>query len=363
MKTKIFILSLILFFFSTSIHSQYLINPSFEGNTGFAQIPNGWEVCDPYSTPDTQPGVNGVYSSASHGNTFLTLVSRGAPAPSAGRVEDCRTLLYKPLRKDKCYTFKIDVKISPEYYFDDFGDIYQFDQPLLLNIYGNHDYCTIADTFYLSDTITNTEWKTIEFTIIPKVDSIHYIYIHPDFTHLPAYFGNIQLDNMQLFDRFIPDYVAIDTLINYGESITLQASNGLAYSWNPSDDLSCNDCQTPTTTPNLSTTYTVDIQANSQCDNHKEMFTIGILPFIPNIITPNGDGINDKFRILGLSPNSYLLITNRMGDVLFETDNYENNWDGLYKGALLPPDTYWYTFKSKDLTESQVGFIYLKQTY
>lgn len=68
----------------------------------------------------------------------------------------------------------------------------------------------------------------------------------------------------------------------------------------------------------------------------------------PNIITPNGDGINDVFTIpcllnVGDFPHSQVLIFNRWGDEVFRsTQPYHNNWDGTFNGEGLPADTYFY---------------------
>ncbi len=52
-------------------------------------------------------------------------------------------------------------------------------------------------------------------------------------------------------------------------------------------------------------------------------------PFIvPNVITPNGDGKNDEFFITGLEKGTKLTIFNRWGDVVFTTNNYNNDWGG-----------------------------------
>ncbi len=70
---------------------------------------------------------------------------------------------------------------------------------------------------------------------------------------------------------------------------------------------------------------------------------------IPNIITANGDGINDYFIIAGLVPNSELIILNRWGNVVFQTGNYMNNWDGRDKnGTLVTEGVYTYIHKSPD---------------
>jgi gliding motility-associated-like protein len=49
---------------------------------------------------------------------------------------------------------------------------------------------------------------------------------------------------------------------------------------------------------------------------------------IPNIFTPNSDGINDIFQIEFLPANSKLAIYSRWGNQVYQSDNYQNNWDG-----------------------------------
>jgi gliding motility-associated-like protein len=54
-----------------------------------------------------------------------------------------------------------------------------------------------------------------------------------------------------------------------------------------------------------------------------------VMPII-NIITPNGDNVNNALRFRGLEffPNSKIKIFNRWGNKIYENDNYQNNWDG-----------------------------------
>ena len=51
---------------------------------------------------------------------------------------------------------------------------------------------------------------------------------------------------------------------------------------------------------------------------------------IPNVITSNGDGINDLFTINNLDRYDYNNITiySRWGTIVYKTENYQNNWDG-----------------------------------
>ena len=80
---------------------------------------------------------------------------------------------------------------------------------------------------------------------------------------------------------------------------------------------------------------------------------------IPNVITPNDDGINDFFfvnELLFFKP-VHLIVYNRWGMKVFEDDEYDNKWDGdNLQSRPLPEGTYFYVL---DFTgaESVHGFI------
>jgi gliding motility-associated-like protein len=66
---------------------------------------------------------------------------------------------------------------------------------------------------------------------------------------------------------------------------------------------------------------------------------------IPNVFTPNGDGINDYFEIKKLENfiSNVLIIFNRWGKKVYEASNYQNNWDG----DRLDDGVYYYVLKCK----------------
>ncbi len=65
--------------------------------------------------------------------------------------------------------------------------------------------------------------------------------------------------------------------------------------------------------------------------------------FIPNAFTPDADGLNDQFIIRGGGFDSYhLQIYNRWGQMVFETDNFSEWWDGTYNGQAVPNGVYYY---------------------
>lgn len=70
---------------------------------------------------------------------------------------------------------------------------------------------------------------------------------------------------------------------------------------------------------------------------------------IPNIVTANGDHTNDEFYITNLKPNSRLIIQNRWGNVVFESDNYKNDWGGIdITGEKLTDGVYFYQLITAD---------------
>jgi gliding motility-associated-like protein len=77
-------------------------------------------------------------------------------------------------------------------------------------------------------------------------------------------------------------------------------------------------------------TITLIVTNSAGCSDTITLPFEAIPASIPNVFTPNGDGINETFVIpkaLAI-PNCKLLIYNRWGKVVFRTDNYQNDWDG-----------------------------------
>jgi gliding motility-associated-like protein len=65
---------------------------------------------------------------------------------------------------------------------------------------------------------------------------------------------------------------------------------------------------------------------------------------IPTAFTPNGDGINDVLYVQGIGiDDMQLLIYNRWGQLVFQTDDYTVGWDGTFKGTPQPLEVYVYT--------------------
>lgn len=83
--------------------------------------------------------------------------------------------------------------------------------------------------------------------------------------------------------------------------------------------------------------------------------------------SPNGDGVNDKlvFKELENYPSSSLYVYTRAGQLVYESANYQNDWDGrsmrstIQKSELIPAGTYYYILKLGGTNRSLKGFIYV----
>jgi gliding motility-associated-like protein len=75
------------------------------------------------------------------------------------------------------------------------------------------------------------------------------------------------------------------------------------------------------------------------------LIDVQCLPFsISQGLSPNGDGLNDRFIINSLTdyPDHEIFIFNRWGNIVFRTKNYGNDWEGTFNGNPLPDGTYFY---------------------
>jgi gliding motility-associated-like protein len=84
--------------------------------------------------------------------------------------------------------------------------------------------------------------------------------------------------------------------------------------------------------------------------------------FIPNVITPNNDDLNESFDLTGFDV-SKLEIYNRWGRKVYEKNNYVNEWHGQnMNGGTLPDSTYYYIVKMGTAEEEfKTGWIFLNR--
>jgi gliding motility-associated-like protein len=95
--------------------------------------------------------------------------------------------------------------------------------------------------------------------------------------------------------------------------------------------------------------YTLAVRDKSYCGI--AYLNIVILAF-PKFFTPNDDGYNDTWKVLGNDTNNIqiavIYIFDRFGKLVEEVDLNGEGWDGFYNGERLPASDYWYLVKYTD---------------
>ncbi len=144
-----------------------------------------------------------------------------------------------------------------------------------------------------------------------------------------------------------------DTTIAEGQSLVLSAISepGVTYQWAPAELISCTNCASPTVSPLLTTNYKVIVTNEAGCTNESDVwievvdFCAGSKVEIPNVFSPNFDGLNDHFRIKydrDLVQLKSMKIFNRYGELIFDTLDTETGWDGTFNTVPVNTGVYVY---------------------
>ncbi len=105
--------------------------------------------------------------------------------------------------------------------------------------------------------------------------------------------------------------------------------------------------------------YTENFPNAQGCDSlvtlELEVLDCEALLQISNICTPNDDGSNDTWRVSDLNQivGCNVKIFNRWGELMYETDDYQNDWAGTKDGEILPDGAYYYAIGCEENREYQ----------
>lgn len=141
-----------------------------------------------------------------------------------------------------------------------------------------------------------------------------------------------------------------DITIIEGQTIQLQGSGSQGtYLWTPSTGLSSVSILNPNASPLVTTTYTLKITSAQGCTGTDDVI-VTVVPYCikpMEAITPNGDGINDRWLVTNGNclSNASVHVYNRYGSLVYENKDYKNDWDGTYKGKPVPDATYYFVIE------------------
>ena len=175
------------------------------------------------------------------------------------------------------------------------------------------------------------------------------------------------ISGCQLFDSI---FIVVDTLpstniltsadftvISPGSSTQLHVEpNGYQYQWEPSSSIDDPYSQNPIASPIITTTYMVNISSENCAKSDSITIEVKELTcgppdvFIPNAFSPNNDGNNDTLIVRGKyisSENFEFKIFDRLGNIVFKTNNQYKGWSGdfLESNKKCDPGVFVYYLK------------------
>lgn len=127
-----------------------------------------------------------------------------------------------------------------------------------------------------------------------------------------------------------------------GESLTLWAKGGTSYLWNTGETT-----ESINVTLSSTSNYSVTVTDHSGQPFHYDI-TITVVEckdiYIPTAFSPNNDGVNDIFKVTAYNINEitnfHLVIVSRTGQILYETKDINEGWDGKVKGKIAEMGVY-----------------------
>jgi gliding motility-associated-like protein len=132
-------------------------------------------------------------------------------------------------------------------------------------------------------------------------------------------------------------------------SYTANGNNAVSFLWEPSETLINAFVQNPVAQPLHTTTYKLTVTDEDGCVGTEEV-TVYVsndkVVYVPNVFSPNGDGVNDVFKIYtydeGVKQTTFR-IHDRWGQLVFETADIAAGWNGTLNGKELSNDLYVYS--------------------
>ncbi|MCZ2392446.1 MAG: gliding motility-associated C-terminal domain-containing protein [Chitinophagales bacterium] len=174
---------------------------------------------------------------------------------------------------------------------------------------------------------------------------------------------SLVIDNISVLPALQMTY-STDTIINPGNPVTLFASGAISYLWSTGESTA-----SIVVRPLSTTQYTVTGTSDNGCVQ-KANITVSVNScqiFGANFFTPNNDGIHDRWRLKGTECLSdyYVKIINRWGDIVFESQDASEYWNGTFKENEVPEGVYFYILEGVEAHNQSIvqqnGFIHLER--
>jgi len=258
-----------------------------------------------------------------------------------------KTFLFTVFSANKCEkTDSISVKLFPAFVNTITGkNEVCFGDSIRLSAKGANQHVWL-NTAQISASINQLAVESLNFTLVGTNANQC-----KDSTIFPVKVNKVDVERSDFIVANQSGFICLDKKLN--DTLFAPQNNFFAYEWklgaltlsNPTNTNPVNKVGlyklTITDAKNCKISDTILVKNKCKPDSIAPTDTIAVQFNIPNIFTPNGDGINDTFEISLLAPNSSIEIFNRWGATIFQSSNYDNSWnangvvDGLYYFSLL----------------------------
>ncbi len=156
-----------------------------------------------------------------------------------------------------------------------------------------------------------------------------------------------------------------DKFVLEGGQVTLSpalnaSSIPVTYSWSPVTGLTDPTIAFAVSAPKDDITYILTVTSDKGCTDSDDVF-VKVLkkPIVPNIFSPNGDGIHDTWKLpyIDTYPGATIDIYNRYGQLVFHSTGYAREWDGKANGKDVPVGTYYFVVDPKNGRQKMAGYV------
>ncbi len=144
----------------------------------------------------------------------------------------------------------------------------------------------------------------------------------------------------------------VNATYNSDEAMHIEAKGTGTITWVGGEGILCTSCPLTQIMPKANSCYLAQAINEFGCKAYDDVcieVTHDYNVYIPNVFTPNEDGLNDVFKVYGTGISDITInIFDRWGELLHTTGDNERGWNGTFKGALCKNDVYAYliTFTS-----------------
>lgn len=136
--------------------------------------------------------------------------------------------------------------------------------------------------------------------------------------------------------------------------------NGRSYEWIPNFYLNNARIQQPIINPGfIEKEYQVRIIDSAGCINVDTLMVWGYDKpdiYLPTAFSPNNDGFNDVYKAeyVMIDRLEYFTILDKFNNVIFQTKNMSETWDGMYQGKIMPTDVYFVVISAVDKRNNRI---------